>query len=142
VTRLSILGIALAAGLAAGCGGPKVVPVSGRVTLNGKPLPNASVEFLPIVDGVTVVAPGSAGQTDADGAYTLYVVGTGQPGAVVGCHPVTIYVRDGTQPAKSGPLPPREQKQVVPPRYGSGQALSFEVPPEGSAQADFALTSP
>lgn len=55
----------------AGCGGPpddqpELVSVSGTVTLDGKPLANALVEFQP--DG-----PGrpSTGTTDESGEYTL-----------------------------------------------------------------------
>jgi hypothetical protein len=137
-----MLGFVLIPSLLAGCGAPKVVPVSGRVTLDGKPLPNASVEFLPVVEGVKVVAPGSVGETAPDGTYSLYVIGTGERGAVVGHHPVAIYVREVTVPAQPDSFPAREQKQIVPARYGNGKTLSFDVLPNGSTEADFALTRP
>lgn len=137
-----LLGFLLALFLFAGCGAPKVVPVSGRVTLDGKPLPQASVEFLPVIEGVKVVAPGSVGETGPDGTYSLFVIGTGERGAVVGHHPVAIYVREVDVPPKPDSLSAREQKQVVPARYGNGKALSFDVLPEGSTAADFALTRP
>ena len=64
--------------LLVGCGQEPhaIAPVSGRVTLNGKPLPNAGVTFSPMPAGAKVDAgPGSAGVTDADGHYTLKLVG-------------------------------------------------------------------
>jgi hypothetical protein len=145
MSRWHVIGLVLIAGAATGCEGRvKIVPVSGKVTLNGRPLPNASVEFLPIVDGVTMVAPGSAAETGPDGVYSLFVVGTGEPGAAVGRHQVTVYVREGGPPAQTGesPVIVHEKKSVVPARYSNPETLSFEVPPEGSIQADFALVSP
>ncbi len=140
--RRHVLGFVFVSSLLVGCGAPKVVPVSGRVTLDGKPLPNASVEFLPLVDGIKTVAPGSVGETGPDGTYSLYVAGTGERGAVVGHHPVAIYVREVDVPAQKDSFPAREKRQIVPARYGNGKTLSFDVPPEGSTAADFALTRP
>jgi hypothetical protein len=74
-----------------GCsGGPKLVPVTGKVTLNGAPLKNVKVEFHPDPDkGVS--GPSSSGTTDADGNFTLVCTERGNaPGAVVGSHRVVI----------------------------------------------------
>ena len=59
--------------MAAGCGTtvpnqPKLVPVSGAVTLNGKPLAGATVEFVPT--GSTH-GTGAYGCTDKTGKYEL-----------------------------------------------------------------------
>jgi hypothetical protein len=71
-----------------GCGGTeKVVPVSGKVTHNGKPVPGLVVSFVPEAQTVTGV---STGQTDDDGNYTLTVVKTRKSGAVVGTHKVWV----------------------------------------------------
>ena len=51
--------------LAAGCGGSKVVPVSGTLTYKGKPVPNAYIHFVP-EDGRP-----SLGETDQNGKFTL-----------------------------------------------------------------------
>jgi hypothetical protein len=51
-----------------GCGGVKYVPVSGVVTLDGKPLANAMVLFQPIGDQGGV---GSTAKTDSEGRYKL-----------------------------------------------------------------------
>jgi hypothetical protein len=70
----------------AGCGRtPLLAPVSGTVTLNGKPLPNVQVEFWPETS-----APRSTGMTDEQGRFTL-VTDTGSPGAVVGSHKVILH---------------------------------------------------
>jgi hypothetical protein len=71
-----------------GCGGTeKVVPVSGRVTHNGKPVPGLVVSFVPQAQTATGV---STGETDDDGNYTLTVVKTRRSGAVVGTHKVWV----------------------------------------------------
>ena len=48
---------------------PPIVPVEGRVTLNGKPLPNAEVRFYPMIAfGGEYIA---IGETDDDGRFKL-----------------------------------------------------------------------
>ena len=70
---------------ALGCGSDyRLAPVSGRVTLNGKPLAGAHVHFQPIGSRAQPSpGPGSHGVTDAEGRFTLQVDAR-QPGAVVG----------------------------------------------------------
>ncbi len=53
---------------------PKIVPVSGTVTLDGKPLANVEVRFIPTVPGLDGNMVGSA-VTDDDGKYTLRLPG-------------------------------------------------------------------
>jgi hypothetical protein len=68
-----------------GCseGGPEIVPVSGTVLLDGKPVSGAGVLFTPVADG-----PLATGTTDDQGRYSLT---TGErAGAVPGEHQVTI----------------------------------------------------
>src|SRR5262249_27200888 len=82
-----------------GCAGEKVVPVSGLITLDGKPLANAYVTFQPIGrSGSPNPGPGSSGKTDAQGRYTLQVVGRPDKGAVVGTHRVQIVAYEGELP--------------------------------------------
>ncbi|MFP6677192.1 MAG: Ig-like domain-containing protein [Pirellulaceae bacterium] len=74
--------------LAVGCGGLDTAKVSGVITLDGKPLANASVTFSPeTVDGLSAA---SNGKTDANGAYSLTVTTTRDEGALIGKHTVTI----------------------------------------------------
>jgi hypothetical protein len=70
-----------------GCGGEKVVPVSGTVTHNGQPVAGLVVSFVPEAATKTGV---STGQTDDEGKYELTVFKTGKSGAVVGTHKVWV----------------------------------------------------
>ncbi len=75
--------------LAVGCGrGAGTAPVHGKITLNGEPLANASVTFTPSTTGID--APASNGRTDTSGNYTLEVTATGDAGAILGNHIVTV----------------------------------------------------
>ena len=76
-----ILGVTLVS--AAGCGGelPTSSPVSGIITLNGKPLAGAMIIFSPIAGrGEVLAGDGSAGKTNAAGEYSL-TSSRGRPGA-------------------------------------------------------------
>ena len=82
------LQLLLMAVLLAGCGqsGPELAPVSGRVTLDGRPLEMADVVFQP-----DDARSPSYGRTDADGRYELGYK-RGVAGALVGGHNVSISV--------------------------------------------------
>jgi hypothetical protein len=122
-----------------GCdrGGLKLAPVAGLVTLNNQPLPGAVVTFQP-EEGVE--APASMGKTDAQGRYDLSVTVTGQPGALVGKHKVTITA--GRSEQSSGDDSITKIVEPVPKRYNSETTLSFDNPSSGSKQANFALQAP
>jgi len=137
--RLLVL---LVACLAAGCGGgPNVVPVSGRVTLDGKPVAGVHVSFQPVAtEGNKNPGGGSYAITDADGRFTLRLVEGGGAGAAVGKHRVEITTRievDNATDSVKAPNP----KTVIPAKYNRSSNLTFEVPPGGTDKADFALTS-
>lgn len=75
-----------------GCGGrqpPPVVPVQGTVLLNNKPLPKASVTFMPQLERFGAEL-NSTGLTDENGQFNLICAYNGLPGAVVGEHVVLI----------------------------------------------------
>jgi hypothetical protein len=115
----------------------EVVPVSGRVTLDGKPLPNAVVTFQPLSKkgAQQPAVTGSVGRTDADGRFALRVVSPEQPGAMIGPHTVTISTASAeshTKAVSSAPLPKA---------YRDG-SLHFEVPPNGTSAADFNIKLP
>jgi hypothetical protein len=129
--------------LAMGCTSRKYVPVSGRVTMNGKPLANATVSFQPIAreGAVEAAGAGSTGKTDANGEFTLKNI-AGQDGALVGEHRVlisllTVKEEDGDR-RRGGP----PQMDVVPAQYNRDSKLTFTVPPGGTKNADFPLKSP
>jgi hypothetical protein len=143
--RLTIL--AALAVLPAGCGGGsyKTAAVSGRVTLNGQPLADAAVMFNPVATpGNVNPGPGSTGVTDADGRYTLTIVGKTTKGAVVGKNKVeiTMMKHDSADPADDKPQ--RSKPSVkIPVRYHSKDSkLECDVPSGGTDSANFDLTSP
>ena len=74
-----------------GCGRrlPPVVPVQGTVLVNGKPLPKASVTFVPQLDRFGAESNSSA-VTDENGRFTLTCAYNDQPGAVVAKHVVLV----------------------------------------------------
>src|SRR5262245_18646743 len=77
-----------------GCsGGPKYAPVSGVITLDGKPYGNAVVSFQPIGEGGDPnPGRGSSAYTDENGRFVLKCV-DGRDGAVVAKHRVRIMTR-------------------------------------------------
>jgi len=107
-----------------GCGqdGPPRGEVTGRVTLDGKPLANALVIFRP--EG----ARPSTGITDAGGCYQLTYL-PDISGAVVGGHRVMIVTASENDPTEK-----------VPARYNAETELERAVE-RGSNTFDFALTS-
>ncbi|HJZ53797.1 MAG TPA: carboxypeptidase-like regulatory domain-containing protein [Gemmataceae bacterium] len=128
--------------LVAGCsGGPDLAPVSGRITLDGKPLADATVGFYPVGANTDVM---STGRTNSNGEYSLKTVMKNQPGAVVGQHRVSITV----EPDLTGSDLPADQLGKVarppklPARYqGQESELNCNVPPGGKTDANFDLKS-
>jgi hypothetical protein len=129
---------------ALGCGQEpyQVAPVSGRVTLNGKPLPNAFVHFGPVGTQERNPGPTAQGKTDAEGRYTLRLDISDRAGAVVGQSRVyittAVAAAQGPQPDAGG----KRTKEVVPARYNQETTLTVEVRPGGTDQADFDLKAP
>jgi hypothetical protein len=133
-----------------GCGKPyKVAPVSGRITLDGKPLTKATVTFAPLgTKENQSPGPTSHGGTDADGRYKLSLsTAPPIPGSVVGKNRVYISTVL-SDPATAGAADDRDAggavrrvKDKVPERYNLRTELVFEVLPEGTDKADFELKS-
>jgi hypothetical protein len=123
--------------------GSRFAPVSGRVTLNGKPLANATISFQPIAsEGTKNPAPGSTGKTNENGEFTL-VGAKGETGAWVGKHRVVITLlgeevgTDERPPRGGWPL-----KEKVPARYNNDSQETFDVPSGGTTSANFDLKGP
>ena len=134
--------------IGAGCGG-RTIKVEGLVTLDGKPLPGATVTFVPT---------GGEGRqassfTEKDGSFRLSTYKTGD-GALPGEYKVTVayFPPEAEEGAISGNASPEDvmafmakkevagkskkkksQPVVVPPRYGDpGQTpFTYRVPPDG-----------
>lgn len=130
--------------LLASCGcdsGPKVAPVSGQVTLDGKPLPEVRLHFQPVMtpsQAKNTQSIDSFATTDANGHYTLQLSDTGELGALVGAHSVRITDSRAESDQDAGDF--QKVASRVPPHYADG-SLNFEVKSEGSEAANFQLTS-
>jgi len=124
--------------LVAGCGGQQhtLVPVSGRVVLDGKGLANAEVTFEPAAEGTDPLhpPPNSFGYTDEDGYFSLKTVQIGEDGAVPGQHVVRIRVK----PAEYDPVKALKGKdRVVLPNSWRDGSERFTVPEGGTQHANF-----
>jgi len=111
------VGSALLLAALAGCssGGPDIVPVSGRVTRNGKPVPFVTVYFQP-----TSGRP-SLGNCDADGRFKLGYTRE-QDGAKVDTHTVyVVYFPEGS----AGPAPP-DFKDIYA-KYGTPELSPLKI---------------
>jgi hypothetical protein len=118
-----------------------VAPVSGRITLDGKPLAGASVVSQPVAPPGSVIAgKGSGAFCDDDGRFQLETL-DGRPGAIVGEHRIRIYgPRDpkATSDRDGGGGPRREP---IPAKYNKDTQLTLTVPPDGTSEANFSLKS-
>lgn len=115
-----------------GCGGKfKLAPVSGTVTLDGKPLSDATVSFTPAAAGAD--SPASSGKTDSAGKYSLKLVADESNGAVLGKHQVTI---SKNFVSTSDVATPDERSKAALPEHD----FSYEVK-SGQNNADFKLES-
>jgi hypothetical protein len=96
---LIALSIGMYKWLSPGVNLPPLAEVTGRVTLDGKPLPKAILRFQPSTEGPNpnLNLATSFGISDADGKYSLVylVINEKQiPGAVIGKHLVVIQATD------------------------------------------------
>ena len=126
----------------------RVAAVTGVVTLDDKPIAEASVTFMPKEGGRPAF-----GVTDASGKYELTTFEEGD-GALIGNHIVTILAVDEKVSDKAvaaaeehGSLsefmqPQAKQKWIVPERYSEQDTsgLSFDVRRGEQNRADFPLT--
>jgi hypothetical protein len=129
----------------AGCGSH--VPVSGVVTVDGKPYRNAVVSFQPIgTQSNPNPGRGSSGITDEHGRFHLKPV-DGQAGAVVGKHRIRITTRYGEKlngyevwdAAKNEFV--KSATDPIPPEWNYASEKEFEVPARGTSEANFDIVS-
>jgi len=113
----------------AGCGGPDLPPmakVTGTVTLDGKPVPRGTIQFIPDSQKGTPKGPPAVGQLDKDGRFTLVTAGV--EGAIGGWHRVRIQAQgEGSGKDLEGNFGP--EPWLIPMRYNNPATskLSFEV---------------
>ena len=125
--------ILIAASIGCGPGGPDIATVEGTVTMDGQPLPNASVVFAP-ENG----RPAGA-RTDANGHYVLNFT-EGRQGAIPGRNVVRISTKaDPYEDADGNMVPASPEK--VPMKYNAQTTLEFNVEPAKENIANFDLDS-
>lgn len=110
-----------------------IVPVSGQIMLDGKPLTNAYVKFSPVPrpgQNPLDTNPGSHGFTDGAGCFTLLQIENDEPGVIAGEH--RIVMRTG----RPGPGPEGYVNERVPFTWRKGVRL-YHVSWAGSRQAVF-----
>ncbi len=132
VAGVGFLMIALMLQVGCGPSGPDIARVQGTVTMDGKPLPNAIIMFVPVGGRPSV------SETDANGKYVLEFSG-GRKGAIPGINRVEIntgrlaYEKDGKNYTAV--------KESVPVQYNRLTTLEFNVEAGKNNTADFALKS-
>ena len=148
---IPVAALGLMLGAVVGCGGEgsKYVPVSGVVTINGKPYAKAMVSFQP-EGGAGNIAPGrgSSGITDGQGRFTLKT-DDGHDGALVGSHAIKIRTQGesvGYDPqvgsSDSAPLPNSKNIDPIPLDWRELGKHKFEVPAGGTKDANFDIQNP
>jgi len=127
--------LAIAAALV-GCGGGDSVDtgeVTGKVTMDGKPLEGAILTFIP------ESGRPSYAETDAEGMYELQYT-RGQTGALIGTHTVQISTEKQGDPDSDDPEDQKSRKEEVPAKYNVDSELTVKVDP-GSNEHNFELES-
>ena len=130
-----------------GCGNTRYAPVSGVVTLDGKPYRNAVVMFQP---SMTQDNPnpgrGSSGSTDENGRFSVKTF-EGQAGAVIGKHLVRITTRYSEKlhgyevwdAAKNEAV--KSVTDPIPPEWNYNSKQEFDVSSSGTDQAKFDIVT-
>ncbi len=134
-----------------GCGdggaakGPKLVPVSGTITRNGKPVEKAQVAFIH-----KDASRNAMGQTDAQGKFHLSTLGTND-GAILGDHIVIVSKTADGPPPSAGPPKPEDLAKMaaggqmvapkadasVPAKYADPKTTTLKATVKGDGKDDF-----
>lgn len=131
--------------LIAGCQKPSNLPaqypVSGTISLDGKPLPGAGIMFLPRGD---TRGTGAMAMTDPTGKYTLKT-DHGGPGAPEGEYAVTISKvmnRDGTPYVPNPDVAEAGERETLPGTYSDSMKTILKANvPKGGDTINFELKS-
>ena len=137
ISFLMVLALSLA-----GCGDGPSEKIQGRVTLNGDPLPNAAMQFIPIGE---TGGTGASGMTDKDGNYLLTPHHQAAELAV-GEYKVVISRRlnpDGSEPDPNTPPIESQAVETLPPHYSDRERTKLRVKiAKDKKQHDFQLEAP
>ncbi|TWT97541.1 hypothetical protein Pla108_16930 [Botrimarina colliarenosi] len=136
----ALVGVALltAAG-AAGCGDGRfeTAPVSGVVTLDGKPVTHGAVIFTPEQGWP------AHGELDSEGRFTLKTYEPGD-GAIVGEHQIAVVSMTEDDPSEHFERPPSKPiKSLVPDRYANSatSGFTFDVKADQSNEIQLEMVS-
>lgn len=149
---IAIVCVSLGTAFTTGCGGMSAPTVTGTVTMDGQPLPNAQVTFTPTAGGQTAI-----GKTNSSGKYELYR--RDERGTPAGSYEVRVttiqepgtatssdiasdsedYLSQVAGDSSRGSTKP-STKETIPARYNTQTTLSFDVE-GGTNQIDLELTS-
>jgi hypothetical protein len=147
VARVIVLLLAVPLLALGGCSGVgKLDSVSGKVTLDGKPLAGVSVNFIPDAQKGNKTELGVSGTTDSEGNYHLQTItrvrSTTYDGAPPGWYKVTIRPTLGESP--EGTAGPKGKASRVPVKYQNPDQTPFHIEVVDAPQAgayDLNLTS-
>jgi hypothetical protein len=152
IRKLASFGLLLIGMSLTGCGGREFAEVEGRITLDGKPLADVQIVFLPD-PAKGNKANNSSATADANGYYRLYATRDERSGTVLGSHRIVIIdltmVSDTTgagDPPGIGKMNaglPGSKPRRFPKAYGEANDTPFrdvEVS-AGKQTLDFDLTS-
>ena len=144
--KAAVLILGCATIVMAGCGAvsapglPDLVPVFGTVLIDGKPLPDAVVTFVPAMNSSKGMGQGASAVTDESGAFEL-VTAIGKrpkPGAIPGKYRVLIsrlIGPDGSPITLEPDAPPAHAgaRESLPPRFSDVMLseLKADVSDEG-----------
>ncbi|HVL15492.1 MAG TPA: hypothetical protein VM529_23180 [Gemmata sp.] len=147
--RLTLPAAGLLLAALAGCSGPaNFAPVSGVVTLDGKPYPNAVVSFQPLgTPDNPNPGRGSSAYTDENGRFVLKGEKDAD-GALIGKHRVRIMTRGNdvvgqdSETGSSDETPAGARKvDPIPPEWNALSQVEFDVPKGGTDKADFNIVA-
>lgn len=130
--HLLIVGLAFAVGCQGD--GIRLVPIQGTVTIKGKPLDNATIQFTPTPG---VQSPGGVGISDGNGSFTVIGSRMGGKGLVPGEYRVSVLRAVGADGLPltndvSGHVS-QDSYESIPRRYTTPETspLTAVVPPQG-----------
>lgn len=122
-----------------GCGGggaaePVLVPVNGKVTINGKPVPGVTLSFVP---STSVGGNGASGTSNEAGEYTL-MYRNGKAGAIPGKYNVLfsrLTLPDGSPMPKDAMAADVGAVEQIPEKYRNmDMAIHYvEIKAEGGS---------
>jgi hypothetical protein len=140
IVRAISIQVAAAALTVAGCGGGDQVPreaVSGSVTLDGQPLPDGQITFVP------ETGQNAAAATIGNGSYSIKRSEGPSPGAhrVMVTRQIPTGKKVPSDPEVPGSELVDQRRESIPPRFNQKTELKADVQKGGANRFDYALTS-